>query len=254
MKADIADDVIRKALESVEARERGEDTPDGSDAEPGQEATSGAQPGEAEAAAPEGEETETVESLRAQLELSQSKARETMERLKETHERLLRTAADLDNVRKRGQREKEEAQRFGIERLLRDLLPVVDNMERGLAFAPQSAEGQQEDPLATGVKMTLKLFRDVLAKHGVVGFDSVGQPFDPNVHEAMGQSPSSDVPANTVLVEHQRGYHIHERLLRPALVVVSTRPAEAPAESPKEPEQASAEKSDAAPEGDGESA
>src|SRR5690606_29934720 len=116
--------------------------------------------------------------------------------LKETHERLLRTAADLDNVRKRGQREKEEAQRFGIERLLKDLLPVIDNMERGLAYAPKPAEGEAEDPLATGVKMTLKLFRDVLSKNGVVGFDSVGQPFDPNVHEAMGQTPSSDVPAN----------------------------------------------------------
>ena len=251
MKADIADDVIRKALESVEARERGEDAEAGTDAEAEPDATSSeAQPTDAEGDTPAGDETDTVESLRAQLELSQSKSRETMERLKETHERLLRTAADLDNVRKRGQREKEEAQRFGIERLLRDLLPVIDNMERGLAYAPQPAEGEAEDPLATGVKMTLKLFRDALAKHGVVGFDSVGQPFDPNVHEAMGQAPSSDVPANTVLVEHQRGYHIHERLLRPALVVVSTRPAEAP----KEPEQAPAGSAAEAPEGDGENA
>lgn len=226
MKADIAEDVVRQALESVEARERG--SSDDAEADRDAEEASDEHTATEVPDAPDDGDEDTVESLRAQLDLSQSKARETMERLQDTHERLLRTAADLDNVRKRGQREKEEAQRFGIERLLKDLLPVIDNMERGLAYAPQPAEGEPEDPLATGVKMTLKLFRDVLAKHGVVGFDSVGQPFDPNVHEAMGQAPSGDVPANTVLVEHQRGYHLQERLLRPALVVVSTLPAQAP--------------------------
>ena len=162
--------------------------------------------------------------LQAQLELSQAKGRETMDKLRDTHERMLRAAADLENYRKRAQKEKEEAQRFGIEKLLRDLLPVVDNLERALEHAGHSEETQA---LATGVKMTLKLFQDALAKHGVKGFDSKGKAFDPHQHEAMSQAENAELPVNTVLHEVQRGYTIHERLLRPAMVVVSKLP-EAP--------------------------
>ena len=226
MTADIAEDVIRDALKSVEARERG-DAPE-AEAE-----------ADAAAAAPDEAAQDPIAEVQAQLELSQAKGRETMERLKETHDRLLRTTADLENVRKRAAKEKDEIQRFGAERVVKDLLGAMDSLERGIDFGEKD-EGTSE-AMVTGVKMTLKLFQDGLAKHGVTGFASVGEPFDPHRHEAIGQAPDASVPANTVIVEHQRGYMIHDRLLRPALVVVSTRPAEA-----TEPEQSASKTEDGA--------
>lgn len=207
--ADIADDVIRDALKSVEARERGEEPV---------EAAPAAQEAGADQPPPD-----PVAEVQAQLELSQAKGRETMERLKETHDRLLRATADLENVRKRAAKEKEDIQRFGVERIAKDLLGVVDSLERGIEYGEKDPE--TSEAMVTGVKMTLKLFQDALAKHGVKGFDSKGTPFDPHRHEAIGQAPDASVPANTVIVEHQRGYMLHDRLLRPALVVVSTQPA-----------------------------
>jgi molecular chaperone GrpE len=160
-----------------------------------------------------------VETLRAQLELSQSKSRETMERLKEAHERMLRAAADLENYKKRAQKEKEELQKFGNEKLLKDLLPVLDNLDRALAAAAE------EDPLKAGVALVRTGFEQVLARHGVKGFSAVGQPFDPSLHEALMQVPTADQPAGTVVVEHARGFTLNDRLVRPALVGVAVAPA-----------------------------
>jgi molecular chaperone GrpE len=159
-----------------------------------------------------------VASLRAQLELSQEKSRETMERVKEAHERMLRAAADLENYKKRAQREKEEVQKFGVEKLLKDLLPVLDNLDRALAAAPPG------DPLVAGVGLVRTNFEQVLAKHGVKGFSAVGQPFDPAQHEALMQVPTAEHPPGTVVVEHARGFTLHDRLVRPALVGVSVAP------------------------------
>lgn len=218
MTADIAEDVIRDALKSVEARERGE-------------APETAAPDTPEEAAAADAPLDPVAEVQAQLELSQAKGRETMERLKDTHDRLLRATADLDNVRKRAAKEKDDVQRFGVERIAKDLLGAVDSLERGIEYGEKDAD--TSEAMVTGVKMTLKLFQDALAKHGVKGFDSKGTPFDPHRHEAIGQAPDASVPANTVIVEHQRGYMLHDRLLRPALVVVSSLPAsdEAPADA-----------------------
>lgn len=168
-----------------------------------------------------------VEELRAQLELSQAKGREMMERMKESHERALRTTADLENYRRRAQREKEEVQKFGIERLLKDFLPVVDNLDRALQAARSSADF---DSLRTGVDMTRKLFESALGRHGVKPFSAVGKPFDPHVHEAMQHVETAEVPAGHVAYEAQRGYMLHDRLMRPALVAVARAPAAAPAE------------------------
>src|SRR5207248_2846691 len=110
----------------------------------------------------------------AQMEESFKRARDTSERLKDTHERLLRTAAEFDNFKKRAVKEKEDIQRFGIERLLKDFLPVMDNLERALDHAEQHDLAQ----VIEGVRLVQKLFETTLAKHGVIGFSALGKPFD----------------------------------------------------------------------------
>ena len=154
--------------------------------------------------------------LQAQLEESFKRARETSERLKDTHERLLRTAAEFDNFKKRAVKEKEDIQRFGIERLLKDFLPVMDNLERALDHAEQHDLAQ----VIEGVRLVQKLFETTLAKHGVIGFSALGKPFDPALHEALMQQ-ESDEPAGTVVSEMARGYKLNDRLVRPAAVVVA---------------------------------
>ncbi|MGZ6142968.1 MAG: nucleotide exchange factor GrpE [Myxococcales bacterium] len=176
------------------------------------------QPDEATPAAPEDPEKlkARVGLLEAQLEESFKRARDTGERLKDTHERLLRSAAEFENFKKRATKEKEDASKFGTERLLKDFLPVMDNLERALDHAEQHDLKQ----VIEGVRLVQKLFESTLAKHGVVGFSAVGQPFDPTFHEALMQQ-ESDEPPNTVVSEMARGYKLHDRLVRPAAVVVA---------------------------------
>ena len=171
------------------------------------------------------DEPQKLAILQAQLEESFKRARETSDRLKETHDRLLRTAAEFDNFKKRAVKEKEDVQRFGIERLLKDFLPVMDNLERALDHAEQHDSRQ----VIEGVRLVQKLFESTLAKHGVVGFSALGKPFDPSLHEALMQQ-ESDEPAGTVVSEMAKGYKLNERLVRPAAVVVSKprTPAEPP--------------------------
>src|SRR5439155_1130694 len=134
----------------------------------------------------------------------------------DTHERLLRVAAEFDNFKKRAIKEREDAQKFGIERLLKDFLPVADNLERALDHAEEHDLRQ----VIEGVKLVQKLLETTLARHGVTGFSALGQPFDPNLHEALMQQ-ESDAPAGTVVSEMSRGYKLNERLVRPAAVVVA---------------------------------
>ncbi len=157
-----------------------------------------------------------VRLLEAQLEESFARARETSDRLKEEHERLLRNAAEFENFKKRAQKEKEDIQKFGGERMLRDFLPVADNLERALDHAEEHALPQ----VLEGVKLVQKQFDAALAKHGVTGFSAVGKIFDPNLHEALMQQ-ESDAPPNTVISEMARGYKLNDRLIRPAAVVVA---------------------------------
>ncbi|HEX9051875.1 MAG TPA: nucleotide exchange factor GrpE [Anaeromyxobacter sp.] len=210
--AEIPANAIEDALRSVEKIE-------GAGASAGPEVAvevEGAAPG-ADAAALAGE----VASLRAQLELSTAKGRETLEKLKEEHERLLRAAADLDNYKKRAAREREDVQRFGVEKLVKDLLPAVDNLDRALAAAAP------EDPLAAGVRLVRSSLEQALARHGVVGFSALGERFDPAFHEALMQVPTAAQPPGTVVVEHARGFKLHDRLVRPAMVGVAVEPPEA---------------------------
>jgi molecular chaperone GrpE len=150
-------------------------------------------------------------ALKQQLEAKESEA-------KNNYDRLLRQAAELENYKKRTARERDEAIRFANESLIKDLLPVVDNLERAIAHAPGSVDG---NPLVEGVGMVLRGLRDVLAKHGVTAISAQGQPFDPSKHEAMSQVETADYEPNSVVAELHKGYMLRDRLLRPALVSVA---------------------------------
>lgn len=207
---DISQQVIEEALRSVQP---GRTTIDPESADAPSIDSSG-DPALAPAAGTNGE----LEEVRAQLLLSQEKGRELLSKLQETHERMLRAAADLDNYRKRAVKEKEEIQKFGSEKLLTDFLPVVDNLDRALDHARTSSDFES---LLKGVSMTRKLFEAALAKHGVKSFRAAGQPFDPHLHEAMQHVETADIPPNHIASELVPGYLLNERLLRPALVVVA---------------------------------
>jgi molecular chaperone GrpE len=157
-----------------------------------------------------------VERLERQLEESFSRAQQTQTRLTETHDRLLRTAAELENVKRRAAKEREDLRKFAVEALLKDFLPVGDNLERALDHA------DQHDPkvVIEGVRLVQKIFEQALGKHGVVGFSAAGKMFDPAVHEALMQT-ESDLPPGSVVTEMARGYKLHDRLVRPAAVVVA---------------------------------
>ena len=153
-----------------------------------------------------------------------SKYRELEYQLRQTEERVLRTAADAENFKKRLQREKEEQTRYANETLMRELLPVIDNLERALEH---SVSAPNHEGLLEGLKMTLKGFTDALARFGCTPLETIGKAFDPNFHEAVSQEESSEVEPNTVLRELQKGYLLKERLLRPAMVIVSKPPSKA---------------------------
>jgi molecular chaperone GrpE len=144
---------------------------------------------------------------------------QTQKEAKDMFDRLTRVSADFDNYKKRVSREKDDAIKFANEKAFKEIIPVVDNLRRALAAAPEG-----DTTFVEGVKLVSKQLEDALARFGVVGFDSLGKPFDPVRHEAVGSRPDAAVAAQHVCEEYQRGYVLHDRLLRPALVIVSAGP------------------------------
>jgi molecular chaperone GrpE len=132
-------------------------------------------------------------------------------------DRFVRERADLENYRKRVNREKEELLKYGNKSLIEEILPVLDNMERALGHA--SEDGQAA--VLEGIRMTHGMLVAALKKFGVTPIEAVGTPFDSAFHQAMAQVPSDEYPPNTVVEEYQKGYLLKERLLRPAMVTVS---------------------------------
>jgi molecular chaperone GrpE len=130
----------------------------------------------------------------------------------------MRTAADFDNFRKRSRRELEDARRGGREEILRDLLPVFDNLERGIQSAKQAADVKA---VTDGLQMILKQFDSTLGKIGISKVGTIGQSFDPGIHEAIQQIETSEHPPGTVVAEVQPGYMAGDRLIRAAMVVVA---------------------------------
>jgi len=141
--------------------------------------------------------------------------------IKMHQEQYLRTLADMENLRKRTQRDKEELAKFANENILREILPVIDNLERAVDHAEQA---ETNDGLFEGVQMTLTQFSQLLNKFGVEPVDAIGQPFDPAYHQAMGQLESDEHPVNTVVQQMQKGYQLNNRLLRPAFVMLAKAP------------------------------
>jgi molecular chaperone GrpE len=136
----------------------------------------------------------------------------------ENRERWVRSVADLENYKKRTAHERSRMQKYRYEALLRDLLPIVDNMDRAVHHC---SEPGQSDGMAEGLCMIAGMFRDLLQKYGVKEIGSLGEPFDPQFHEAIARLPTSDKPANVVVEEMEKGYLYQDRLLRPAKVVVA---------------------------------
>ncbi len=139
----------------------------------------------------------------------------------EHYTQLLRLQAELENVRKRTARDLENAHKFALEKFMAELLPVRDSLELGLAAA---GDGDRVDPakLKEGVELTLKMFADAMAKFGAQPVDPQGQRFNPELHQAMSMQEAPNSAPNTVLTVVQKGYQLNERLLRPALVIVSS--------------------------------
>jgi len=162
--------------------------------------------------APDSGASAYITALQAELEEARAKR-------EEAEKQILYQQAEFQNFRRRQREEQAELQRFANSELIRDLLPILDNFERALAAAEQT---RSFDALIGGVSGTLKQLQAFLQKAGVQPIESVGKEFDPRYHEAVGHAESSDLPANTVAEEVQRGYQMHDRVLRPALVKVAS--------------------------------
>jgi molecular chaperone GrpE len=222
-KESAAERAIREALASVERIERERKDANSADEEEVVVLDPGEGPPSADAAtevpheAPKKKTASEVmleATLKAKGEL-QEVLTQTQKEAKDMFDRLARVSADFDNFKKRVTREKSDAIKFANEAVFKEMLPVLDNLQRAMSAGEHSE----------GVKLTAKQFEDVLAKFGVAGFPSLGMTFDPARHEAVGSRPDANVPAQHVCEEYQKGYMLHDRLLRPALVIVSSGPA-----------------------------
>lgn len=202
-------DAMAEAMRSVEARERASGKTE-----------EGAADSPPEGSARTAADVVTESLLTAKREL-QDALTQTQNEAKSLRDKWLRAAADLENYKKRAQKEREDLQKFGNERMLRDFLPVIDDLDRVVSSV--KVTDAQSQAVVDGVRLVLKKFLDQLERHGVTSFSAEGQAFDPNQHEAV-QQVHADVPAGKVVTQLQRGYFLGGRLLRPALVTVSLGP------------------------------
>ena len=167
---------------------------------------------EEEMAFEEEEIVKSEEHLLEQLALAEKKAQENWEM-------LLRTKAEMENLRKRTEKDLENAHKYGMEKFVNEMLPVKDSMEMGLAAEEASVESLHE-----GMKLTMNMFNSTFEKLGVKEVNPENEPFDPELHQAMTMQEVADVEANTVIAVMQKGYLLNDRLVRPAMVMVSKKP------------------------------
>ena len=155
---------------------------------------------------------EPLKEIQEELETAKLEA-------KENYDRFLRVTAEFENYKKRSTREMDDFRKYANQSLIKEMLAVVDNLERAL----NSSNGNNsiDKCMADGVNLTLKEILKIFEKFNVKAIESVGQPFDPNFHQAMMQEETDNYPEKTVITELQKGYMIHDRLLRPAMVVVA---------------------------------
>jgi len=155
---------------------------------------------------------DSIESLESELEAAQQEA-------KENYDRLLRVSAEFENYKKRTEREMADFRKFANESILKEILILVDNLERALSSSGD--QPHEESCVVEGVSLTINEIMKVFDKFSVKPIEALERPFDPNFHEAVMQEETDEYPENTVLKEFQKGYMIHDRLLRPAMVAVS---------------------------------
>lgn len=159
-----------------------------------------------------------IETLRAGYEKKEEEARQAQER-------FMRTLADFENYKKRAQRDQSDALKYANEKLIKELLPVIDNLERALAH---SRETRDFDRMMEGVELIRKQLLSALGKFGVAPIESLNHPFDPSLHQSIGQievEEGSDAEENQVIGETQKGYHLNDRVLRPSLVMIAKKKA-----------------------------
>ena len=172
---------------------------------------------DAEAASADENAGETADAGDDNLSVEEKLAK-TQEELEAYKEKVLRLAAELENFKKRTQREKEEHMKYALEAFAKELLPFLDNLERAVESAKETKDIEK---LIEGLELTLSGYLKTLEKFGLKVFAAEGQRFDPNYHEALSTEVNDEVEENTVIKELLKGYTLHERLLRPAMVVVS---------------------------------
>jgi molecular chaperone GrpE len=170
------------------------------------------------------EAAQDVEAMKDELEKARSEAGELQDK-------YLRLYAETENFKKRMSRESAEREKYYNEGILKELLPVLDNLERAIAHADEN--GDSGSGLSEGVKMVKKQFIDALAKFGVKEVECLGLPFDPATQQAMMQVETADYDDNTVVEVFQKGYWLNDRILRPAMVTVAKRPASGTNEEPQ---------------------
>ena len=163
-------------------------------------------------------EAELLDEIEAEQE-EQPVSEQLLEQVAKANDQVLRVQAEMQNVRRRAERDVESAHKFALDKFATDLLPVVDNLERALAAIDAADEGQKS--VAEGLELTLKSFMEVLVRYKIEAIDPAGQPFDAELHQAVSMEPNPDLEANTVMDVFQKGYTLNGRLVRPAMVVVS---------------------------------
>lgn len=162
-------------------------------------------------------DAEIIEELLAEDQLSETE--ELQEQVSKANDQVLRVQAEMQNVRRRVERDVENAHKYALDKFTAELLPVVDNLERALSTIDAADDAQKA--VATGLELTLKSFFDVLGRFKIEVVDPAGQPFDADLHQAVSMVPNPDLEPNTVMDVFQKGYMLNGRLVRPAMVVVS---------------------------------
>lgn len=178
---------------------------------------------------PETEQKATLEEVNADIEAElldeldkepeQSETEQLQQQVAGANDQVLRVQAEMQNLRRRAERDVENAHKYALDKFAPELLPVVDNLERALATI--DAEDSAQKSVAEGIELTLKTFVDVLVRFKVEAVDPAGQPFDAEFHQAVSMVPNPDLEPNTVMDVFQKGYTLNGRLVRPAMVVVS---------------------------------
>jgi len=164
-------------------------------------------------------------ALDQQLSEAQSALAAKTEEWKAANDKYMRLAAEFENYKRVAQREQRDQIKFGNEQLLKEFLPALDNMQRAMKAAREN--NAESSALMQGVELTFKQLSGILAKFGVQEIDTIGQAFDPASHQAVSHLPSDAVPRDHVIDEYQKGYRLHDRILRAAMVSVSAGPAQA---------------------------